>query len=397
MPAVAQPDRQSLESLVASARNPQAAAERGTDRWIRPTWRMIAGRARHVMAPASALPRRAAGSGAAPALASARGTIASRAAVCTAICGVTPTAASACSRRMRVEVPGAPRTTGSGPASPAPRGRAPAGADRGGVRTGATALPVGGRSTARRGEGGCAAPSSHAPSRTSARTPSALSGSRTGGLRLRGGRCRSRQQSRHRSKAGPGWRCLASRCLRGPWGFVWPCADVRAWARQVGAPRRSRGPRARWRARPRRRSRCGSSGPQQECGCGADCGAAEHVRRAVDAKGDASNERISANASVTSPSEACCAGGSRRRLRPKLSRGRSRSWRLLRGWRTGGLAPGCVSNGRASGVELGNELANDQAASGAETGCHSGASHAAPAFVPSKRAGEHEQVEEQGL
>ena len=54
-------------------------------------------------------------------------------------------------------------------------------------------------------------------------------------------------------------------------------------------------------------------------------------------------------------------------------------------------------NGRASGVELGDELADDQAASGAETGCHSGASHAARAFVPSKRAGEHEHVEEQGL
>ena len=115
-------DRQILESLVASARNSRAAAERGTDRWIRPTWRVIAGRARRVMAPASpASSASGAGSGAAPALASAGGTIASRAAVCTAICGVTPTAASACWRRMRVEVPGEPTTTGVWANSPPPR------------------------------------------------------------------------------------------------------------------------------------------------------------------------------------------------------------------------------------------------------------------------------------
>ena len=88
-------DRQILEALVASARNSRAAAESGAKRWIRPTLRVIAGRARRVMAPPQCFLSRGAGAGSG----GARGPIASRAAVYTAICGVTP----ACGKRLLEE------------------------------------------------------------------------------------------------------------------------------------------------------------------------------------------------------------------------------------------------------------------------------------------------------
>ena len=209
MPAVAQRIVRSWNRLWRVRGIRRAAAESDTDRWIRPTLRMIAGRARRVMAPASALPRRAAGSGAAPARASARGTIASRAAVCTAICGVTPTAASACSRRMRVEVPGEPTTTGVG-ANLAPSPRA---CPRRGGSWGSTnrsyCSPSGWTVSRSPGSGKCAP----RQARTRRRGPALVLRQRRRvpgpGLRLRGGRSRSRQQtSPSVRRRAPGWRCL---------------------------------------------------------------------------------------------------------------------------------------------------------------------------------------------
>ena len=114
-------------SSVASARK-AAAAARGARRWTSPTVRVIFGRALRTIAPRRCASRASgAGSRAAPAPASTSGTIASRAAVWTAICGVTPTAASACSSRIRVEVPGGLTTSGVRASSRAPSGRSRSG------------------------------------------------------------------------------------------------------------------------------------------------------------------------------------------------------------------------------------------------------------------------------